>query len=257
MRILVTNDDGVESPGIIALAEALRVLGEVTVVAPDSDRSGVGHSITVRHQIRVSAREDRAVRTFACSGTPADCVIAGAYELCGGMPDLVLSGINRGPNLGDDINYSGTVAAAIEALIVGIPSIAVSLAASWPREAPVHHWDTAANAAVDAARRLIAQPIGLGTLLNINVPNLPTSEITETSYTRQGRKRYVERLGREGVGNDAFYWVWGKAELADNPSDADVSVVARGGISISPLALERTDVAILAHLRKTADPAKA
>ena len=252
MRILVTNDDGVESRGIITLAEALQVLGDVTVVAPDDDRSGVGHSVSVRHQMRVSPLEDRAVRTFSCSGTPADCIIVGAYELCGGLPDLVVSGINRGANLGDDINYSGTVAAAIEALIVGVPSIAVSLAASWPRESPVHHWDTAATAAIDAARGLIAEPIGLGTLLNINVPNLPATEITGTEYTRQGRKRYTERLGRGGEENDAFFWVWGKAEPSDNPPDADMTVVARGGISITPLALERTDRSALDRLRRSA-----
>jgi len=247
VKILVTNDDGYESEGIIVLAEALREIGEVTVVAPDSDRSGSGHSVTVRHPITVERVDGRSVHTFKCSGTPADCVIAGAYEFCGGLPELVVSGINRGANLGDDVNYSGTVAAAIEALLVGVPSVAVSLAANWPHESPVHHWESAAFAAVDVAKRLLAEPVGLRTLLNVNVPNLPKAEILGSEYTRQGRKRYTERLARDDDGRR--YWVWGKAEFSDNAPDADVSVVANGRISITPIRLERTDDEALERLR--------
>jgi 5'-nucleotidase len=118
-RILVTNDDGYRSFGLIAVAEALSELGDVTVVAPAADMSGVGHSVSIKQPVRVAEVRDRSVPTYRCSGTPADCVVIGAYDLCGGMPAIVVSGINRGANLGDDLNYSGTVAAAIEGVIVG------------------------------------------------------------------------------------------------------------------------------------------
>src|SRR6202012_4565052 len=130
-RILVVNDDGIASDGITILARTLQALGDVTVVAPDGDRSGTSHSISVNQAVRAQARPDGDVRRFACSGTPADCVLLGVNELCGGRPDIVVSGINRGANLADDVNYSGTVAAAVEATIVGVPAIAISLATSW------------------------------------------------------------------------------------------------------------------------------
>src|ERR1700684_3858400 len=147
-RILVVNDDGIDSEGIGVLARLLQTLGDVTVVAPDGDRSGTSHSISVHSAVRAQAMpDDGDLRRFACSGTPADCVLLGVNELCGGRPDLVVSGINRGANLADDVNYSGTVAAAVEATIVGIPAIAVSLVSSWPKHDPVLYWDGAAAVA--------------------------------------------------------------------------------------------------------------
>lgn len=244
-RILVTNDDGVDSPGIIVLAEALRELADVTVVAPDGDRSGVSHSISTRHPVTVVERRDRAMRTYACSGTPADCVVLGAYELCGGHPDMVVSGINRGANLADDINYSGTVAAAVEAILVGVPSIAVSLAASWPELDDEHHWDVAAEVARDLAARTFAEPLPPETYWNVNVPNL--AQLAGVRYTRQGRKRYTERLAREDrAEGTAYYWVWGRHAQRDPGPDVDDLAVRDGFASITPLRIDRTDHDVLA-----------
>jgi 5'-nucleotidase len=251
-RILVTNDDGVESPGLIALAEAFAALGEVVCVAPDSDRSGVSHSISVRHTVTVARVEGRNVPTYACSGMPADCVVLGSYEFFDGAPDLVVSGINRGANLADDISYSGTVGAAVEGLLVGAGgAIAVSLASSWPEVARVHNWDVAAAIAIDAARAMLAEPLPEGTFLNINVPNVTGAELKGVRYTRQGRKRYRDRLARTDEPDaPGFYWVWGVHERTDAFADADMLAVDEGYASISPLHVDRTNHTVLARLRE-------
>jgi 5'-nucleotidase len=242
-RILVTNDDGVDSEGIIVLARTLRALGEVTVVAPAADRSGVSHSISTRHPVTVVERRDRDVRTFACSGTPADCVVLGTYELCGGTPDIVVSGINRGANLADDINYSGTVGAAVEAILVGVPSIAVSLAASWPETDAVHYWEQAAEIARALAERTLAHALPADTYWNCNVPNIP--QVAGVKFTRQGRKRYSERLERrDEAQGTAYYWLWGKHARRDG-DDTDEAAVHDGYASVTPLRVDRTDEAAL------------
>jgi 5'-nucleotidase len=254
-RILVVNDDGVDSEGIMLLGERLAELGEVTVVAPDGDRSGTSHSISTRHAVTASPRPGRAVRTYACSGTPADCVVLGINELCGGMPGLVVSGINRGANLADDINYSGTVAAAVEAVVAGIPAIAVSLVASWPDRALVHHWETAADVACALAADTLRDPLPAGTYWNLNVPNLERSELRGLRFTRQGRKTYADRLARKDTENGtSFYWVWAKARFAGG-DDSDVAAVEDGFASITPLRIDRTDEAVLRD--RTAPPALA
>ena len=242
-RILVVNDDGIESTGIVVLAEALAALGDVTVVAPDGDRSGASHSITTRRPVSSVVRSDRSVRSFACSGTPADCVILGVNDLCGAPPDFVVSGINRGANLADDINYSGTVAGAVEAAFVGIPAIAVSLAASWPEEDPVHHWQTAANVACDLLTETLREPLPPGSYWNVNVPNVDAANLRGLRYTRQGRKQYTERLAR-AEGDRAFYWVWSFPK-ADQDDDTDIAAVTAGYVSVTPLRIDRTDVAVL------------
>lgn len=244
-RILVVNDDGVDSEGIVRLAEMLRAHGDVTVVAPDGDRSGSSHSISTRHAVVATERIGRSVRSYACSGTPADCVVLGVNELCGGRPDIVLSGINRGANLADDINYSGTVAAAVEAVVVGIPAIAVSLVVSWPERALIHHWETAATVATDLALATLREPLPAGTYWNVNVPNVELSALRGTRYTRQGRKTYVDRLLRkETESGTSFYWVWAKPRF-DGGADADVAVIDEGYASLTPLRIDRTDDAVL------------
>ncbi len=255
-RILVTNDDGVESPGLIALADACRALGEVVCVAPDSDRSGVSHSISVRHTVTVVQLHDRNVRTYACSGMPADCVVLGAYEFFDGAPDLVVSGINRGANLADDISYSGTVGAAVEGLLVGAGgAIAVSLAATWPELATEHHWETAAAIAVDTARTMLANPLPDGSLVNINVPNRALAELEGVRYTRQGRKRYRDRLARTDEPEaPGYYWVWGVHERADGYDDTDIDAVDAGYASITPLTIDRTNHELLARFRASGVP---
>lgn len=250
MKILVTNDDGVESEGLIVLAEALASLGEVTVVAPDSDRSGVSHSITIRHTVTVAKVEGRAVPTYACSGTPADCVVLGAFELCGGTPQIVVSGINRGANLGDDTNYSGTVAGAMEGILVGSQAIAVSLASLWPKVDSVHHWETAALAARDLVGEVLRDPLPEQTLLNVNVPNLPSERIAGIRYTSQGRKRYAERVARESHdGKVGYYWIWGTFDRSQIGAGTDMEAVEQGFVSVTPMSIDRTDYATLERIR--------
>jgi 5'-nucleotidase len=245
-RILVVNDDGVDSEGIRVLAEALRELGDVTVVAPDGDRSGTSHSISTHHAVRAQALPGEGVRRFACSGTPADCVLLGANELCGGRPALVVSGINRGANLADDVNYSGTVAAAVEATIAGIPAIAVSLASSYPTFSDVHHWDVAAAVARQLAHDVLREPLPPGTYWNVNVPN--RTPLRGIRFTRQGRKQYAERLIRvdedAGVDGAAYFWVWDKPHQGGG-DDTDSIAVEQGYASVTPLCIDRTDEATL------------
>jgi len=239
-RILVTNDDGVDSPGLIVLAETLRALGEVFVVAPDSDRSGVSHSISLWHAVTVVEVAGRAVPTFACSGTPADCVILGVHQLAPGPIDFVVSGINRGANVADDINYSGTVAAAVEALLVGVPSLAVSLAASWPETDAVHHWTVAAELARDTVRSTLAEPLPAFTFWNLNVPNVAAP--LGTRITRQGRKRYTDRLVADPSGADGVrtYRIHGR-DIQRAGENTDDDAVHAGYASLTPLRADRTD----------------
>jgi len=241
-KILVTNDDGYESFGLIELAEALRAVGDVTVVAPDRDNSGVGHSISIHHPVRVTKVAGRAVPTYRCSGTPADCVVVGAFDLCGGMPALVVSGINRGANVGDDINYSGTVAAATEGIIVGAAAMAVSLAASWPDHASDHHWKTAANVAVPLAREILAGGLPALTLLNVNVPNLAERDLRGVRYVRQGRKAYRSRADRrEDPRGNTYFWLWGTFDENEIVTGTDLAAIRDGYVSVTPVTIDRTD----------------
>jgi 5'-nucleotidase len=256
-RILVVNDDGIAAEGIGVLARALQVLGDVTVVAPDGDRSGTSHSISVQQAVRAQAMPDGDLRRFACSGTPADCVLLGVNELCGGRPDIVVSGINRGANLADDVNYSGTVAAAVEATITGIPAIASSLVSSWPKFEPVYHWDNAAAVTRDLVAEVLREPLPPGTYWNVNVPNL--AELRGIRFTRLGRKQYVDRLARvddsengTGIGTGqgaAYYWVWDMSHLGGG-DDTDTVAVEAGYASITPLQIDRTDEATLRHYQQ-------
>lgn len=250
MRILVTNDDGVESDGLIVLAEALRALGEVTVVAPEGDRSGVSHSITIRHTVTAIPVEGRTVPTFACSGTPADCVVLGAFELCGGKPDVVVSGINRGANLGDDTNYSGTVAGAMEGVMVGAQAIAVSLAATWPKVDNLHRWETAASIACELTAELARKPLPPPRLLNVNVPNVARDQLRGILYTAQGRKRYHDRVARESRdGKSGYYWIWGTFDKSQIGQGTDLEALEQGYASVTPMSADRTDYETLDRLR--------
>jgi 5'-nucleotidase len=252
VRILVTNDDGVESPGIIALAEALAPLGEVLVVAPDGDRSGVAHALSIHHPVRIRERRGRAVRTYQCSGTPADCVVVGSYELFDTPPDLVVSGINRGANAGDDITYSGTIAAANEALLVGVPALAVSLSIAWPVSNEKPHWETAAACALDLARRMPAFDLPPTTLLNLNVPNVPPEMLRGVRMTSQARKRYTDRTDRRtDPRGETYIWIWGSHNAAEIEDGTDLAALRDGYASLTPITIDRTDRASLARLTGT------
>ena len=241
-KILVTNDDGYRSAGIIAMAEALAEIGDVTVVAPDRDNSGVGHSISIKHPVRAGKVRGRKVATYFCTGTPADCVVVGAYDLCGGMPSLIVSGINRGANAGDDINYSGTVAAAIEGTIVGVPSIAISLAGGWPEPSESLHWETAAAYGLQTARDVLANGLPPFTLLNVNVPNLAIAEVAGERWVRQARKAYTDRLDRRSdPRGGTYYWLWGSFDTDSIEDGTDLAALRDGYVSKTPIVVDRTD----------------
>jgi 5'-nucleotidase len=247
VRILVTNDDGIAAPGILALWRAVRDLGDVTVVAPDSERSAVGHAITLAEPLRVSDYAGpEGLTGHAVSGTPADCVKIATRAILSAPPDLVLSGINQGSNLGTNVLYSGTVSAATEAAMLGVPAAAFSLADR-------HFSDFTAAAA--CARR-IAIEIGRrglprGVSLNVNVPPLPPEGIRGTAVTRQGRMRVLEWFDRR---NDPrgrhYYWMVGE-KLEDEAapgSGVDDAAVAAGFISVTPINFDLTDEGAIAAL---------
>lgn len=246
MRILITNDDGVDSRGIIVLAERLASVADVTVVAPDGDRSGIAHALSIHHPVRVRDVPGRAVRTFSCSGTPADCVVVGAHELMDAPPDLVVSGINRGANAGDDVTYSGTIAAANEALLVGVPSVAVSLNVGWPKSVERPQWETAARVAADVIEERVWDGLPDTTLLNINVPNLPYEGLLGRQWTRQARKRYTDRTDRRvDPRGDTYVWIWGAHDGAELQPGTDLHALREGFVSVTPLSIDRTDVETL------------
>jgi 5'-nucleotidase len=240
LQILVTNDDGIDSPGIHALVEILTPAHEVVVVAPSGNRSGVSHAITADEAITMERRHDAPVLSYACSGTPADCVFLGSTELAQ-RPQLVISGINHGPNLADDVNYSGTVAGAVEASLLGIPALAVSLASNHEEPLGRRHWESAA----EIVRRCIAQVDqlrGAASYWNLNVPNVPIEEIRGIAVTRLGRKRICGRMvGQEHDGAIRYYRAWESPFETDRDTlGTDIGAVHAGYASLTPLLLDRT-----------------
>jgi 5'-nucleotidase len=240
MRILITNDDGIDSPGIAALVEALSVDHEAYVVAPSENRSGVSHAITTYEAITVQRRDGARVVSYACSGTPADCVFLGATELSS-RPDFVVSGINHGPNLADDVNYSGTVAAAIEAALLGIPALAVSLAVEH-ESAEERHWAVAAEITRRCVERVlngVPEPIHYW---NLNVPNRTINTIEGIALTILGRKRVCGRVvGKERDGATRYFRAWESPSETDrDTAGTDIGAVYAGYASLTPLLLDRT-----------------
>ena len=250
MRILVTNDDGVHADGLFALQRALRQVGDVTVVAPERPQSATGHAITLHKPLRLSPATLRdGTPAWASNGTPSDCATLGILEATGGQVDLVVSGINHGPNLGWDVHYSGTVSAAIEATIVGTPSFAISVAAF----ATDWHWDAAAAFAARLAQRIAAHPLPPNTLLNVNVPNLPESGITGVAVTTQGRRQYVDRVEKRlDPQGRPYYWLGGSLaeEARGAEAGTDVRAVADGKVSVTPLHLDMTAYSLLPTLQE-------
>lgn len=236
--ILVTNDDGITSPGLHALYSGLKRLGDVTVVAPDAERSAVGHAITTLTPLRIKEfRRGSELMGYATNGTPADCVkIAIGSILRDRPPDLVVSGINLGPNTATNIIYSGTVSAATEARILGIPSIAISLGAFVD---PI--WSYAAALAGRIAAMVLERGLPPKVLLNVNVPNLPRSKIRGILITRQGDSAYVEDYRvREDPRQQPYYWLAGSYEMRDEDPETDAWAVANGYVSITPVSFDLT-----------------
>ncbi|MCS7066403.1 MAG: 5'/3'-nucleotidase SurE [Fimbriimonadales bacterium] len=265
MRILITNDDGVYAEGIQVLAKYLRALGEVFIIAPDRPRSAMGHAITLHKPLRLQRvhLRDGAI-AYATNGTPTDCVTLGAHALMEHRVDLVVSGINAGPNLGWDLTYSGTVAAAIEGAVHGIKAFAISLAAEEelplartgdePPAPPPLHYETAAEAACRIAQVLMRHPLPPHTFLNVNVPNLPLHQIKGFQVTALGKRQYADRIEqRVDPAGRPYYWLSGSLiEERDQPG-TDVYAVAHGYISITPIHLDFTAHELIAPLREWFD----
>ena len=241
MRVLITNDDGIDSPGIHALVDLLSREHDVTVVAPSGNRSGVSHAITANEAITMERRHDAGVPSYACSGTPADCVFL-AYTELRPQPELVVSGINHGPNLADDVNYSGTVAGAVEASLLGIPALAVSLASNYEEPFGGRHWSSAAEVARRCISHAFAHISEARWYWNLNVPNRPIDQIRGVAITRLGRKRICGRMvGEELDGETRYYRAWESPFETDRETlGTDIGAVHAGYASLTPLLLDRT-----------------
>lgn len=252
-RFLLTNDDGIHSDGLRALALAFAEIGEVFVVAPDREQSACGHAITMHHPLRVEESQmPGAAKAFAVSGTPADGVkLAIEAPLLEAPPSFVISGINRGPNLGTDVIYSGTVSAALEAVLRGIPAIAVSLC-----EPSEPGYAYTASLAARLAGTWINSALPPETLLNINVPGVPPEEITGYSLARLGRRNYERvferRLDPRGR---VYYWLAGEP-LEDSEPGTDIAAILQNRVSITPLHFDLTRFDVFAQVSEWLDFAR-
>jgi len=225
-HILVTNDDGYRSEGIHALARALRVVGEVTIVAPTTEASAIGHALTLRHPLRLDRIEDRV---FAVEGTPTDCVNVAVTHVFKGLPDLVISGINKGWNLGDDITYSGTVAGALEGALLGIPAMAVSLR----QTRGDYDFSYAARAAATLAEAMLRRPLAARTFLNINVPK---GQPQGYRVTVQAKRNHVTSVSeRHDPKGRPYYWIEEGQNEWEPHDRSDYQAVRDGYISVTPL----------------------
>lgn len=244
MRILVTNDDGIHAPGLLALVRALRDLGEITVVAPERERSAVSHAISLLDPLRAWPVSYEGATAWAVNGMPADCVLIGSRELMDDPPDVVAAGINRGANLGEDIWYSGTVSAAMEGAILGLPAVAFSVCCG--DQPPDFR-----AAALCAARLVSEAPRRLppDTLLNVNVPNLAPERVAGIRLSRQGRRRYQTAFHRRtDPRGGVYYWI-GTGEPLDEPlPGTDLAAIQADCIAVTPVRLDLTADESLAPL---------
>lgn len=248
MRILLTNDDGINAPGIQALWRELSSIGEVTVVAPDSERSATSQAITVHHPIRVDefCIQEPPICAWRVGGTPTDCVKIAVEALLEEKPDVVVSGINQGPNLGTDVLYSGTVSAAIEGALHGIPSIAVSLVSWKPAD-----FGPAARFAAKLVLTMAERKLPQNTLLNVNVPALAPEKLKGVAITKLGVTEYEntfeKRLDPRGR---TYYWMGGSLVDSANEEGTDVHAVKQGVISVTPVHFDLTNYAIMHSLEE-------
>jgi len=255
MRVLLTNDDGISAPGLQATRRALRELDgiRVDVIAPDSNRSATARSITTRSPLSVEEVEfGDGDRGFATDGTPVDCVRFADLGLLGGRPDLIVSGVNHGSNLGDDITYSGTVAAAFEGIVLGIPAIAVSQQSSGGGMGYVSgrfDFTLAAPLTAQLVRHLIEEPMPPETLVNVNIP---AGEPTGIEVTKLGKRLYNDELklvGEDAESGKRRYEIYGFEPSFEDEEGTDLSAVARGRVAVTPIHFDLTDHGGLARLR--------
>jgi 5'-nucleotidase len=243
MNILISNDDGVLAQGLGLLAEACSTLGKVTVVAPDREQSGTSHSLTLHRPLRATRRNDGA---FQVDGTPTDCVLLALGALMPDKPDFVISGVNHGPNMGEDVLYSGTVAAAMEGLAAGIPSVAVSYGSF-----DLEHLDSYR----DRLQRLLAEVLAVSdfpkeTLLNVNLPAVPAASVKGVKVTHLGSRVFHEEIARmkDPWGRDIF-WIGGGHVTWSGGAESDFQAVRDGYISVTPLHVDMTNYRLLDDVR--------
>ena len=242
MRILLTNDDGIHAPGLEVLESlAAELSDDVTVVAPESDQSGVAHSLSLNDPLRL---REISPRHFAVRGTPTDCVIMGVRKIMAGRaPDLVLSGVNRGQNVAEDVTYSGTVAGAMEATLMGVPAIALSQAYGGHAQDKASHWDCARKHGATIIRKILSAGIAPGILVNVNFPACAPGAVAGIAITRQGRRdtelmRIEERRDGRGL---AYYWLMFQRASFEVEAGTDMAALAEKMISVTPLRLDLTD----------------
>ncbi len=250
MHILVTNDDGVLAPGLLALAQEMRKIGEVTVLAPDRNWSASGHVKTMERPMRVKdAKLADGTPALACDGAPSDCVALALLGVISQKIDLVVSGINPNANVGHDVTYSGTVTAAMEAVINGVPGIAFSLD-SRPGHGELDYGPAARMASKVAAQASI-QGIPAGVLLNVNIPNIPEAEIKGILVTRQGLRVYRDALdARKDPRGHPYYWIGGEFPSGVDEAGTDFGALNSGHVSITPLQLDLTALSAMETLQK-------
>ncbi len=244
--ILVCNDDGIDAPGLAALVASLRTISTVTVVAPDKQRSAVGHAITMNYPLRVRKfHKEGRLFGYAVEGTPADCVKLAIRSLMDSPPDLLVSGVNHGSNTAVNIIYSGTVSAATEGTLLDVPSIAVSLTTYGNAD-----FRPAARFARRLALHVLDTGLPAGTLLNVNVPAVPASRIRGVKITRQGISRWDDTFDeRVDPNNNTYYWLTGKLDVLDTTDDTDVIAVRNNYISVTPIQYDLTDYKSLKAFR--------
>jgi 5'-nucleotidase len=236
MRILISNDDGYFAPGLACLAQALSAVAEVVVVAPERDRSGASNSLTLDRPL--SLRQSSSGYYYV-NGTPTDCVHLAVTGMLPELPDMVVSGINHGANMGDDTVYSGTVAAATEGFLLGVPSIAVSLASK-----SAGHYPTAARVVCEIVERCKRDPFPQPVLLNVNVPDVPWEELKGTVVTRLGKRHKAEPVVKTLTPRgETVYWVGAAGSAQDAGEGTDFHAVAQGRVSITPLQIDLTQYA--------------
>ncbi|MDK9699132.1 MAG: 5'/3'-nucleotidase SurE [bacterium] len=246
MRILLTNDDSIHAAGIHALWKEAVKYGEVFVVAPAREMSAIGHAITISDSLRIEPYDREGMKGWAVTGTPADCVKMALKEIMPEKPDVVISGVNQGSNTGLNVIYSGTVSGASEASICGCSALAVSLDSYTSKD-----FSVAAQFALRVAQHIAANPLPIYTLLNVNVPPLPASQIKGVKTARQGRMRYDEVFDRrEDPRGRVYYWMGAERLLIEEPDDVDETIVANGYISVTPLQLDLTDYKVLPEIEK-------
>jgi 5'-nucleotidase len=247
-RVLIVNDDGIDAPGIVLLEKVVRgFTDDIWVVAPDEERSGAGHSLSLSHPIRVNRRDERH---FAIKGTPTDCALLAVHELIPGRrPDILLSGINRGPNLAEDVTYSGTAAAAMEGAMLGIPAVALSQIITYQGEI---HWATAERYATDVLATLLDMPWRQGLFVNVNFPNCPPEQVSGIRVTSQGMRppgafRPVGRIDERHV---PYYWIKVMFPDGGHVDGNDLQAALDNAVSVTPLRLDMTDESLLAGMRE-------